>query len=103
CDMHLTITSFKERVLPTINDDFAKDLSDKFTTLEDLKDSVRLRFNITVKRRDEYYRQDAITKALVQHNPFDVPPALIEKMALTLINRELEAMGQKVAEDLVKN
>lgn len=103
CDMHLTIKSFKERVLPKINDDFAKDLSDKFNNLEDLKDSVRLRFNITVKRRDEYYRQDAVTKALVEANPFDVPPALVERMALSLINRELEAMGQKVAEDLVKN
>lgn len=103
CEMFLTITSFKERVLPAINDDLAKDLSEKFTSLEDLRESIRLRFTITVKRRDEYYKQDAITKALVLENPFDVPPALVERMALTLINRELEAMGQKVAEDLVKN
>lgn len=103
CEMHLTITSFKERVLPELNDEFAKDLSEKFTSLNDLRESVRLRFTITAKRRDEYYRQDAITKALVEENPFEVPPALIERMSLMLINRELEAMGKKVAEDLVKN
>lgn len=103
CLMHLTIKSFKERVLPEINDDFAKDLSEKFTSLADLKESVRLRFNITVSRRDEYYRQDAISKALVAENPFEVPPALIERMALSLINRELEAMGEKAAGEVVKN
>jgi trigger factor len=103
CEMFLTVTSFKERVLPVLNDDFAKDLSDKFTTLEEVKESIRLRFSTTVKRRDEYFRQEAITKALVNANPVDVPPALVERMALSLINRELEAMGQKAAEDLMKN
>lgn len=103
CEMHLTILSLKERVLPAINDDFAKDLSDKFASLADLKESIRLRFTLTAKRRDDYFKQDAITKALVAQNPFDVPSALIERMALSLINRELEAMDQKVADNLVKN
>lgn len=103
CEMVLTIKSIKERVLPAIDDNLAKDLSEKFTTLDELKESIRLRLTITAKRRNEYYQQDAITKALIEKNPFDVPPALIERMALSLINRELEAMGEKAASDLVKN
>lgn len=103
CEMIIKILSFKERSLPNLDDDFAKDLSDKFQTLEDIKESCRLRFSITAKRRDEYYKQDAITKALIEKNPLDVPPALVERMSMSLINRELEAIGQKVAEDLVKN
>lgn len=103
CEMILTIRSFKERVLPALDDEFAKDLSDKFSSLLDIKESIRLRFNITTKRRDEYFKQDAITKALIEHNPVDVPPALVERMAMSLINRELEAMGEKVASELVKN
>lgn len=103
CEMILKINSFKERVVPNLDDDFAKDLSDKFTSIEDVKESCRLRFSITAKRRDEYYKQDAITKALIEKNPLDVPSALVERMSMSLINRELEAIGQKVAEDLVKN
>lgn len=103
CEMVLTINSFKERVLPELNDDFAKDLSEKFTTLEEVKESIRLRFNITAKRRNEYFRQDAITKAFIERNPLDVPPALIERTAMSLINRELSAMGEKDAEVAVKN
>lgn len=103
CEMILTIKSFKERVLPELNDDFAKDLSEKFKTLEEVKESVRLRFTITSKRRNDYYRQDAITKALIEKNPLDVPPALTERMSMSLLNRELEAMGEKEASEMVKN
>lgn len=103
CQMKLTIKSFKERKLPALDDEFAKDLSEKFTSMEDVKESIRLRFNITAKRRNEYFRDEAITKALVENNPLEVPPALVEKMAMSLINRELETMKENVAQDLVKN
>ena len=72
-------------------------------TLEEVKESVRLRFTITAKRRNDYYRQDAITKALIEKNPLDVPPALTERMSMSLLNRELEAMGEKDASEMVKN
>lgn len=103
CEMILTIKSFKERVLPELNDEFAKDLSEKFSTLEEVKESIRLRFSITAKRRNEYFKQDAITKALIEKNPLDVPPALIERASMSLINREIEAMGEKDAQEMVKN
>jgi trigger factor len=103
CEMLLTIKAFKERMLPALDDEFAKDLSEKFTSLDDVKDSIKTRFTITAKRRDEYYRQDAITKALVDQNPLEVPPVMVEKMAMSMINRELETMQEKVAEDVVKN
>lgn len=103
CEMLLSIKSFKERVLPSLDDEFAKDLSDKFTGLDDVKESIRMRFTITAKRRDEYFRHDAITRALVEQNPLEVPPVMVEKMAMSMINRELETMQEKVAQDVVKN
>ncbi len=103
CEMLLTIKSFKERQLPLLDDEFAKDLSEQFTKLDDVKEAIKLRFTITAKRRNEYYRQEAITKALVENNPVDVPPAMIERMAMSLINRELETMKESVAQEVVKN
>lgn len=103
CEMHLTIKSFKERVLPKLDDDFAKDVSDKFKSLADLRESVKLRLDIAVRRRDQYFKENALTKALVMNNPLEVPPALVERMSLSLINRELETLEPKTADNLVKN
>jgi trigger factor len=103
CHLTLSIVSIKERSLPKLDDDFAKDLSEKFSSLEEVKESIRTRFNLTVMRRDEFFRHDALTRVLVENNPFDVPPVLIERMAMTLINRELEAMKKEAADELVRN
>jgi trigger factor len=103
CRIIFRINSIKERMLPNIDDNLAKDVSDKFSTLDQLKESIRLSLTITAKRRYEYLKQETITKALIDKNPFLVPPALVERMALSLINRELEAMGEKVSSELVKN
>ena len=103
CEMLLSIKAFKERILPALDDEFAKDLSDKFTSLEEVKESIRTRFSLTAKRRDEYFRQDAICKALIEHNPLEVPPVMVEKMAMSMINRELETIKEDVAQDVVKN
>ena len=97
------IISIKERILPDIDDNLVKDVSDKFSTLDQLKESIRLRLTLTAKRRYEYLKQETITKALIERNPFLVPPALIERAALSLINRELETMGEKASSEIVKN
>jgi trigger factor len=101
CEMLLTIKAFKERVLPELNDDFAKDLSDKFNSLEDVKESIRLRLSITANRRRDYFNQSAVVKALVDNNLFEVPSAMIDRATLSLINRQLETLDKKQAEETV--
>lgn len=103
CEMRLSIKAFKERVLPELNDDFAKDLSDKFSSLEDVRESIKLRLTITANRRRDYFNQSAIIKALVENNPVEVPPAMVERAAVSLINRELESMDKAVAKEAVAN
>jgi|GEM_PF-1820951 len=101
CEMTLTILSFKERILPKMDDELAKDISDRFTTLDELKDTIRQRFTLTARHREEGLRQEAILKALVEKNALEVPEALVEQMTLTLINQELKALEKHVAAELL--
>ncbi|HXW53253.1 MAG TPA: trigger factor [Myxococcota bacterium] len=103
CEMILTVKSIKERVLPAIDDELAKDLSEKLTSLDDLKRWIRLRFDLMVKQRDYRYRQEAFAHALVDENPLEVPDALVRRAALTMMNREFETIDKNAMEDLVKN
>jgi trigger factor len=103
CDMLITIKSIKEKFLPALDDNFAKDVSEKFQTIDDIRESIRIHLNTMAKRRNKHFRQDAIIKALIEKNPLDVPPALVEDIALSLINNELKTMGGKIADELVKN
>ena len=98
--MFFTIKSLKERVLPNIDDEFAKDLSDKFTTLEQLKDTIRTKLSMNKKQNDFLQKKYAITNALINANPFNVPPALLETVAMSIVN---EMINHESSKKLSKN
>jgi len=100
CEMRLTIKAFKERTLPELNDDFAKDLSDKFQSLSEVRESIQLRLSITANRRRDYYNQNLMIQALVDNNPLDVPPAMIDRATYSLIERQLQTMEKASAKRL---
>lgn len=102
CEMRLTIKSFKERVLPELNDDFAKDLSDKFQSLDELKESIELRLSIIANRRRDYYNRSALIKALVDNNPIEIPSAMIDRATYSLIERQLQTMNKHSAEKFAR-
>lgn len=102
CELFFTILSIKEKILPKLDDDFAKDFSSEFSSLEDLKESIRKRFKLSLARRNEFYEKEAITKALIEANPVDAPSMLIEKATISLIKKELERFDKKTADKIIK-
>ncbi|MDR2071431.1 MAG: trigger factor [Treponema sp.] len=75
--IRVTLNALKEKQLPELDDDLAQDVDEKFTTLEDLKNSIkeRLTWNVEKKLRDI-----AISKLLEkirESTPVDVPESMI--------------------------
>jgi trigger factor len=74
----ITVKDLKERVLPALDDEFAKDVGE-FENLQALKDDI--------KKRIEKQQHDALENAvaeqlvveLVKKNPIDVPPSLVDQ------------------------
>ncbi|MGQ9648322.1 MAG: trigger factor [Thermodesulfobacteriota bacterium] len=82
---HVKIKEIKEKVLPMLDDEFAKDLGD-YSSLEDLK--LKLREEIEKEKKLILDRQlkDQIVDQLLQSNRFDVPESLVEEQARTLVS-----------------
>jgi trigger factor len=73
------VTDVKERVLPTLDDAFAKDLGAGFDTLEALKADIRKQLEKALKERAEISLAEQIVAKLNELNPLDVPPSLVEQ------------------------
>ncbi len=87
----VTVKSLKRRVLPDLDDEFAKDLGE-FETLEALR--ARVREDIEHEARhaaDRELRAD-LMKQLATRVPFDVPASLIERE----IDRRLEEFARRL-------
>ncbi len=80
-----TIQSIKQKVLPELDDEFAKDLGD-YKTLAELREKVKVQFEQGLKRDIEESYKDLLMKRLVEIHHFDIPESLVQ--------RELDAMVQ---------
>jgi len=82
---HVKIKEIKEKILPPLDDEFAKDLGD-YSSLEELK--VKLKAEIEKEKQLALDRQlkDQMVDRLLQANTFEVPESLVEEQTKTLVS-----------------
>jgi trigger factor len=88
------VKEIKEKILPSLDDEFAKDLGD-YESLEALK--TKLREDLQKEREKGLDRQlkDQIVDQLVQRNPMEVPPSLVEEQTHALISETKMRLGSQ--------
>ena len=82
---HVKIKEVKEKILPILDDEFAKDLGD-YSSLEDLR--LKLREEVEKEKKLILERQlkDQMVEQLLQANSFEVPESLVEEQTRTLVS-----------------
>ncbi len=84
--LRATVQELKAKVVPELDDEFAKDLGD-YKTLGELQDKVKTQLEQGLQRDIEEKYKDEIMKRLVDlHHHFELPESLVQ--------RELDAMIQ---------
>jgi trigger factor len=91
---NLKVISIKERKVPEINDDFAKDLGE-YENLKALKKEIKE--NIRAAKEKEIRSEMAleIIKEIYQRSPFEVPETLLDQEYGAVIRRILSSRPQK--------
>lgn len=82
---HVKIKEIKEKILPPLDDEFAKDLGD-YSSFEELK--AKLKGEIEKEKELGLERQlkDQVMDQLLEANPFEVPESLVEEQTKTLVS-----------------
>jgi trigger factor len=97
------IQAIKQKTLPELNDEFAKELGE-FTSLEQVRQQIRENMQAERKHDAERQAKDKLVAELVKRNEFEVPESLIERQIDLRLERGLRALaaqGMKM-EDLKK-
>jgi trigger factor len=77
-DYTVTVKEIKRRVVPALDDEFAKDLGD-FESLDALSARVRADLEDEATEASERQLRNDLLKKLAERVPFPVPPALIDR------------------------
>lgn len=96
---HIQLVGLKERELPELDDELAKDASD-FETLEELRSDLRSRFDEQRASELERLQREAVLDALIEANPFPVPESLVERELRNRLSRAVQQLRGLPAEQL---
>lgn len=88
-EFRITVKDVKERLLPALDDDFAKEVGEEFTSLADLKGKIRERRTTQKEEAQRGDLTDRLMAKLLENHPFEVPPRLVAFEIEALI-KELE-------------
>jgi trigger factor len=97
------VTGIKQKNLPELTDDFAKELGE-FTSLDQVRKQIRDNMEAEKRNDAERFAKDKLVADLVKQNDFEVPEALVDSQIDLRLERGLRALaaqGMKM-EDLKK-
>ena len=86
------VNEIKKKELPTLDDEFAKDVSE-FDTIAELKESIKEKQQKQNDERAKYETQDAVIKAVCENMKVEIPSGMIE----TETENMLKDMEQRLA------
>ena len=92
----VTVKGLKRRVLPELDDEFAKDLGE-FDTLDALKTRIREDLEHEAKHEAERTLRADLMKQLAPRVPFEVPTSLVERE----IDRRIEEFARRLMDQNV--
>lgn len=90
-DYSVSIKAIKQKVLPELNDDLAKEAG--FSKLEELTQRVREDLLAEKTHRAEHEGKDKIVDELLKRNDFLVPESLVERQVDVRLERGLRALA----------
>jgi trigger factor len=95
-DYTVTLKEIKKRVVPALDDDFAKDLG-QFDSIEALRADVRHDLEHEAKHASERQLRQDVLKQLAGRVPFPAPESLIDRE----IDRRLEDFARRLMEQRI--
>ncbi len=95
----VTLHEIKGKVLPTLDDEFAKDVDDEVETLDELKAKIKSRLEHDIKHQEEHYLQNTVVEKATKNAEVDIPSVMIDNEVdrmLQEFEQRLQAQGMNL-------
>lgn len=93
-EFKVTVAEAKKKVLPAIDDEFAKSLGEGVQTLDELRAKVRAELEKQAQEANKNVLENKAVDALVDATKFEIPPLLIEHETEHLLYDQQEALSR---------
>lgn len=91
----ITVKEIKAKVLPELDDEFAKDL--EYASLDELRAKTRERLEASARSSAESALQEQLIEKVLEKNPIELPPSLVAQQEQAMLQeyvRMIQMTGQ---------
>ncbi len=85
---HATVKEIKEKRLPEINDEFAKELGGQFESLAALEGQIKDDLEQEEEKRRAHDVEEKIVDGVIAANEFDVPDAMVDNYIASILEQD---------------
>jgi trigger factor len=75
--IRVTLTALKEKKIPDLDDDLAQDVDEEFSTLDDLKNSIRERLSENLERHLRSIKINLLLEKIMETTPVVLPESMV--------------------------
>jgi len=99
------VIEIKQRKLPELNDEFARQISSEFKTLDSLREQVSAKLRLKVEETAKIDFEERVIEAVVDLSQIEFPPILVEMEIDRLLNQQAQRwqMDGKGLEDYLRS
>lgn len=94
---NVTLKEVKKKVLPELNDDFAKDLGNS-KTVDELKAQIREDLEIRKKNEQASGQREELMEKLVAAHSFDAPEGMVERELMSMARSQAMRLARQGAD-----
>lgn len=92
---HVTLKALRRREIPALDDEMVKDLDEPgLSTLPQLRERLRERLTREAEAEAARERDEQLVAGLVSRNPFEAPPAMVDRLIESQLRRVAERIVQ---------
>jgi trigger factor len=93
-DFAVNVQEVKEKVVPELDDTFAKNLGGNFQTMADLRTAVREDIIKGKEQERQAYLENQVSDRLLARHQFEVPPSLITQEQENMLRDQMDRFRQ---------
>ncbi len=81
----LTVVDIRQKQVPDLNDDFAKDAGE-YASVDDMRRKFREEIALRKEKAAQADMQEKLVELIIENNPFEVPEVMVKKQAENRLN-----------------
>jgi trigger factor len=97
---HVKVSEVKEKLLPELDDAFAKNVSQEVASLDELKERIKEDLQREEDARHQQNVQEQIIDKIIEKNSFEVPDAMVENYLTSILEEDRRRRPQVEDEEV---